>query len=238
MSDTTPAKSSPTTTAEAYAQAAALDAPLNARLATYVQLSRPIVPEIAEAYDRMLARLAVIAQDGTGPCVGEPMPPFVLPDQEGRLVTLEHLTRQGPLVVSFNRGHWCPFCRLQLSALAAINDEVVRLGAATVSIVPEGQAQARRMIAERKLPFSVLSDMDYGYALSLDLLVLVDDALNALYRARGIDLAWFQANSGQFLPIPALFVVGRDGRVIARLVEPDFRRRMEPADILAALRSA
>lgn len=217
--------------------ASTLDGPLNARLDAYVHMTRPLVPEISAAYDRMVdhVRRVLDQAESAGPAVGEEMPAFVLPDHQGRLVALSDLVARGPVVVSLNRGHWCPYCRLQLAALARATDLIVRAGATVVSLMPEPPAQTKRMIAERGLPYPVLSDLDFGYVLSLGLMIPVPEELQQLYLARGIDLARFQDGSGQFLPVAALFVVGTDGRVTARHVDAEFRRRMEPSDILSVL---
>lgn len=230
--------SPPGTLAEAFAMAFRQARPLNERLADYMRLSRPIVPDIAVAYDRMVARLrAADAGDGsTG--VGETLPPFLLPDQDGKLVALETLRARGPVVVSFNRGHWCPYCRMELLELDRIKPELDRMGASVVSVVPEVEQFTSRMIAERGLSFSVLSDVDLAYTLDLGLMCWIGDDVARLYRERGIDLARFQAGDGACLPIPATFVIARSGRVAARFVDPDFRCRMEPADVLSAVAAA
>ena len=90
----------------------------------------------------------------------------------------------------------------------------------------------------RGVPFRVLTDMDLGYALGLGLVFWVGQKIMDMYRGFGIDLAQFQGNGGWFLPIPATLVVGRDGRVKARFVDPDFRHRMRTEDIVEAVRAA
>jgi peroxiredoxin len=154
------------------------------------------------------------------------------------LFGLGELLREGPVVVSFNRGHWCPLCRLELEALAGIHDKAEALGAQIVSIVPERQPFARKIKTDAKVPFPVLSDIDNGYALSLGLAMWVGEEVCGLYASNGVNLPEFNGGSGWFLPIPATFVVGRDGRVIARFVDADFRKRMEVEAVLAALNSA
>jgi len=104
-----------------------------------------------------------------------------------------------------------------------------------VSIVPETAKYARVLQATRGLPFRVLTDLDLGYALSLGLAFWVGEKIMGMYKAFGIDLAQFQGNGGWLLPIPATLVVGRDGRVKARFVDPDFRHRLRMEDILRAV---
>jgi len=164
------------------------------------------------------------------------MPPFLLPDETGRLVSLKSLTDRGPVAVMFYRGHWCPYCRLNVRAVIQAQDRIKALGAQTVAIMPETQAYAEKFKAEAGAPFPVLTDLDNGYALSLNLAIWLGTEIQRLLSYQ--DMASFQGNDGWVLPIPATFVVGRDGLVKARFVDPDFRKRMEIDDLIDALKSA
>jgi peroxiredoxin len=208
---------------------------LNARLRAYRDDSAKRRPEFTKAYDELIARLAALERDEIGPKVGEPLPPFRLPDEQGRLVSLESLVRQGPVVVSFNRGHWCPYCRLDLRALAAVHDRMRGLGARLVSIMPDSGAFTAEYARSNSLPFPVLSDIDLGYALSLGLMFWIGADVQQVYERAGIDLETYHGNAGYFLPMAAKFIVGRDGLVKVRQVDLEFRQRMEPSAILAAL---
>jgi peroxiredoxin len=107
--------------------------------------------------DRLIARLADNGVGVTAPRPGEPMPPFLLPDETGRLVSLPRLLEDGPLVVSFNRGHWCPYCRLNMDALARAETEIASLGAQVVAISPEISAWAAELrLTPRRLSTSSL----------------------------------------------------------------------------------
>lgn len=221
--------------ARAFGEARRMAAPLNDRLAHYAARHREGGGPVPAAYDRLVERLKGAGAGAGAPAVGVPMPDFLLPDDQGRLVALEALLAQGPLVISLNRGHWCSFCRLELACLAEHEEAIGRLGGRVVSIIPERRIFAQRLKAELGLPFPVLSDMDNAYALSLDLMIWVGNELRGLFVELGLDVPGAQANRGWFLPIPATFVIGRGGRILARFVDPDFRRRMEIAPILAAL---
>ena len=164
------------------------------------------------------------------------MPPFLLPDETGRLVSLPSLLANGPVAVMFYRGHWCPYCRLNVRAVIQAQDRITALGAQTVAIMPETQAYARKFKSESNAPFPVLTDLDNGYALSLNLAIWLGTEIQQLLSYQ--DMASFHGNDGWVLPIPATFVVGRDGLVKARFVDPDFRKRMEIEDLIAALKGA
>lgn len=209
--------------------------PMRQRLAAYAEaLVKEGSPFVA-AYDRLVARLAASAVGAAAPAVGEVMPPFLLPDQCGRLVGLAELLDAGPAVVSFNRGPWCPFCRIELSSHLAAEPGLADLGATLVSIMPEPRARTALLAQELGQKLVVLSDVDNGYALSIGLAMWVGDEVIALMRAEGIDLAATRGDDAWMLPLPATFVLDRDGRVLARRVDPDFRTRMDTDEVLAVL---
>lgn len=217
--------------AAAWQEAAQSMAPLQTQLDSYVAASRAIIPDVVAAYDRMVERLVQAGAGGRAPAIGDSLADVLLPDNDGRLVALSSIAAQGPLVVSFNRGHWCPYCRLELLALNRTASRLADAGVRFVSIVPETAEFTQRMIDGNGLSFPVLSDLDHAYALELALAVWTGEELGALYSRRGIDLARFQGNSSGMLPIPATFVLDDDGLVRARFVDPEFRRRM-PVDVI------
>jgi peroxiredoxin len=227
-----------TTIAEAFEHARSMDAPLSERLAAYAQASRHLNAAMADAIDRLVDRLKT-GEIATGaPKVAELMPPFLLPDHTGRLVSLKDLVAAGPVAVSFARGHWCPYCRIAVSALAEIADDAMALGAQIAVIVPDRQTFAARLRAETTAPFPIISDIDNGYALSLGLVFWVGEEMRAHMFARNANPAESQGNDSWFLPVPATFIVGPDGVIKARHVDPDYRTRMEIDSVLEALRQA
>jgi peroxiredoxin len=220
----------------ALAEAERMDAPLDTKNAHYWNVERALLPELETAYETFVARVAAGGGTDAAPQVGSEMPEFLLPDSEGRLVASHRLLERGPLVISFNRGNWCPFCRLELKALAAAHPHIARAGASIVSIVPETACYSAPMQKSYGLPFAVLTDLDLGYALENGLAVSAGAEIKELYLGYGIDLARFQGNEAWFIPAPATFVVGSGGQILARFVDPDFRRRMPISAILEALR--
>jgi peroxiredoxin len=225
------------TLADAFEQICMMDAPLNERLAAYAERLKELNFPFAEAYDTLVARLIAGEIGTTAPALGDVMPPFILPTKSDRLVALEELLAEGPVVVSFNRGHWCPFCRIELRTIASYHREISAHGAEMVSIMPDRQQFVRGLEEETYDALRILTDVDNGYALSLGLVMWLGERLRELMRGRGRHLETYHGNDGWFVPLPATFVVGRDGRVIARFVDPDFRKRMDVDDILTALRS-
>jgi peroxiredoxin len=211
------------------------DTSLNSRLSTYRRESEVRRPEFAKAYDELVERLNVLDQGQVGPRLGELMPRFDLPDESGHLISLSSLLQTSPVVISINRGHWCPYCKLELRSLAAINNEIERLGARVVSIMPDSARFTDAYITNNDLPFPVLSDIDLGYSLSLGLIFWVGAEIQKLYQEVGVELEKYHGNQAYFLPMAAKFIVGCDGLVKARQVNIEFRERMEPEAIITTL---
>jgi peroxiredoxin len=142
------------------------------------------------------------------------------------------------VAITFHRGHWCPWCRISGRALAQVHRDIVAESGQVVAIMPERQKFAAEFKASTRYPFPVLTDLDNGYAMSLNLAIWVGPDLERLLSSFGRPLPDYQGNEAWMLPIPATFVVGTDGRVAARFVDPDFRRRMSIEELLAALKGA
>ena len=234
----------PSMTAQSFAQlleasaqrCRGMDAPLSVRLQAFADDVRTLNPSFADIVDRMVSRLKLSGAGQSAPAPGEPMPPFLLPDQDGRLTNLEDLLSRGPAVISFHRGHWCPYCRLNADALAKIEPEVAARGGQIVAITPELQEFAAELKSDAKASFPILTDINNGYALALNLAIWINDEKRGAMTDAGWDISPYQGNKCWVLPIPATFVVGGDGRVKARFVDPDYRKRMGIDDILTALK--
>jgi peroxiredoxin len=221
---------------QAFERCRDMDAPLGERLAAYAAVSREVFPAYGAAVDRLVTRIRDNGGGLTAPQPGEEMPPFVLPDETGELVSLPSLLLKGPVAVMFHRGHWCPYCRLSLSALVRDRDRIAASGGQVAIITPERQPYGRMFRESMNAPFPVLSDLDNGYALLLNLAVWLGPELTELLSGR--DLPRFHGNDAWMLPIPATFVVDRQGIVRARFIDPDFRTRMDTDALVEALAAA
>lgn len=221
---------------QAFERARDLDGSMTERLDVYADAMRQLHPSYTGIVDRFVNRLREHGAGDTAPKPGEMMPPFILPDEDGRLVSLQALLAQGPAVVTFNRGHWCPYCRISINTLAKAQPRIEALGARMVAIVPESGPFAAEMKFDSNVQFPILSDMDNGYALSLNLAVWLDGEMRHFMSKIGRDLSQYQGNDSWLLPIPATFVVGQDVRIKARFVDPDYRKRMAVDDLIAALK--
>jgi peroxiredoxin len=215
-----------------------LDVPLADRLQAFANEVARLGPHFQTTVDSLVARLADSHAGATAPKVGEPMPGFLLPDEQGRLVRLEALLSEGPVALAFNRGHWCPYCRINVDALARAEGEIAGEHRHIAAIVPDRQRFAAWLKSDAKAPFPVLSDIDNGYATTLGLSIYVGDELKHMMVSSGWDPSVSQGTCNWMLPIPATFIVGTDGIVCARFVDPDYRVRMSIEDMIGALRSA
>jgi peroxiredoxin len=213
------------------------DATLAARLDRYAATLRELNQPFADAVDRLVSRLQSVTAGNEAPKVGEVMPPFLLPDENGHLLALEDLVAKGPLVVAFRRGHWCPYCQLSTEALARIQGPVADSGGSIVVISPENSAHARLLKWRSQAQFPILSDMDNGYALSLGIAIPVGEEMRDFMTRRGRDLATYQGNSAWLLPIPATFVLDHSGVIVMRHVDPDYRVRASVEDIVSHIRA-
>ncbi len=215
-----------------------MDGSLADRLAAYSDAVTRLFPDYADAVDRLVARLEDSRAGANAPGLGEPMPQFVLPDEAGHLVSLDAVLHQGPVAITFHRGHWCPWCRISGRAFAQLPRDIARPGAQVVAVMPERQKFAAEFKADAGSRFPVLTDIDNGYALMLNLAIWIGPDLERLLSSFGRSLPDYQGNESWMLPIPATFVVGTDGRVAARFIDPDFRRRVSIEELIHALETA
>ena len=213
-----------------------LDLSLREQLLAFAETTRRERPEFAAAVDRLVGRLHQYGAGESAPQIGEPMPPFVLPDETAQMVSLDELLNRGPVAVTFHRGHWCPYCRINIKALVLAHKELTADAGQIVAIMPDRQKFAAELKSQSNVPFPILTDMDNGYALSLNLAIWVGAEIQKMMQGR-LDLPAFQGNTSWMLPIPATLVVGRDGLIKARFIDPDYRKRMMIADMIAAMRS-
>src|SRR6266508_1526812 len=223
---------------EAFVRCRDMDASLAERLQAFADAVRRLGPNFQDAVDDLVARLKEHEVGETAPKPGEKMPSFVLPDERGQLVSLEKLLEEGPVAVTFHRGHWCPYCRINTRALAEAQGQIAAEGGRVAAIMPDREHFTAGLKAESDAPFPILTDFDNGYALSLNLAFWVGEEMQDLMSSAGWDVSRSQGSNTWLLPVPATFVVGTDGEVKARFVDPDYRKRMTIEDLLSALRSA
>jgi peroxiredoxin len=212
------------------------DVPLASRLDHIAGKVRSLSRVYHKAVDEFVDRLERSGAGQNAPQVGDIMPAFVLPDDQGHLLSLEKMLETAPVAIAFHRGHWCPYCRLNAVGLAEVEEDIKPVQ--IVAISAETQAYTREIKAEARAHFPFLTDFGNGYALSLNLAIWVDDAMSSLIAGAGWDIPKYHGTEGWIVPIPSVFVVGQDGLIKARHVDPDYRRRLELDDLRAAAKAA
>ena len=230
------AGSAPEDIRQAFARARDLDGSMGERLGSFADAVRLHNPAFAHTVDQFVGRLEEHRVGDSAPKPGDPMPPFALSDENGQMVSLAELIERGPAVVTFHRGHWCPYCRISINTLARAQSRMDALGARMVAIVPEKAPFAAEMKFDSNVRFPILSDMDNGYALSLNLAIWIGGEMREMMVKLKQDLPRYQGNDSWMLPIPATFVVSPDGRIKARFIDPDFRRRAAVEDLIDSLK--
>ena len=220
----------------AFEQARELDGSMAERLNVFADATRKLHSSTAAIIDRLVARLRQHEAGEGAPKPGDVMPTFVLPDENGKLVSLKDLLARGPAVVTFHRGHWCPYCRISISTLVKAQPRIEALGAHMVAIVPDREQFVAEMREDCSVNFPILSDMDNGYAMSLNLAIWVGSEMQEYMTKIGRMLPQYQGNESWTLPIPATFVIGKDGRIKSRFVDPDYRTRMAIEDLTDTLK--
>ena len=168
--------------------------------------------------------------------VGDDAPPFKLKDPGGHEVSSDDLLVRGPLIVSFYRGVWCPYCNMDLQALEAVLPEFQRRGAGLVAISPQMPANSRRSQRENHLHFPILSDPGNNVAAAFGLKFRLPEYLIDVYKnVFKNNLAIVNGDPSWTLPMPARYVIGRDGTVSYAEVNPDYTQRPEPEDLIPIL---
>ena len=223
---------------EAYVEARDMDASLAERLQAFANSVRRLGPHFQETVDKLVARLKEQGVGENAPKPGEPMPHFALPDESGRLVSLDTLLEKGPVAITFHRGYWCPYCRINTRALAQAQGEIAAEGGQVAAIMPDRQHFTTELKTESEAPFPILTDIDNGYAMSLNLAFWVGAEMQEMMTGAGWDVSRSQGSNTWLLPIPATFVVGTDGEVKSRFIDPDYRKRVAVEDLISALKSA
>src|SRR6266481_1976565 len=169
---------------------------------------------------------------------GDKAPLFTLKDPEGHSVSSASLLADGPLVISFYRGVWCPYCNMELQALEAARTEFERLGAKLVAISPQTPVNSRKSVRQNNLGFLILSDTNNDVANAFGLKFALPDYLVELYKNLKNDLPAFNGDPSWTLPMPGRFVIAPDRTIVYAEVNPDYTLRPEPEAMLPALKKA
>ena len=168
--------------------------------------------------------------------VGDRLPSFELKNHRGETVRSEDILKDGPLVISFFRGKWCPYCNIEIKELEAYADKFRDAGARLVVISPQLESAAKATVEEHDLSFDVLIDEHNAYAKELGIAFSLTNELRDVYKGFGIDLPEYNGDDSWELPMPTRLVVDRSGQVVYADINPDYTKRPDPRETLEALR--
>ena len=167
--------------------------------------------------------------------VGDKIENFMLPNHLGKNIELADLLDKGPVVVSFYRGAWCPYCNLELKALNDFLPQFKTKSAQLVAISPQLPDQTLTTAQKNELEFDVLSDVGNKVAQQFGLLFTLDKRIQELYTGFGIDFEHTYGDKTYQLPLPATYVINQEGVITYAFLNEDYTLRAEPSDVMAAL---
>ncbi|APY00115.1 peroxiredoxin-like family protein [Lacinutrix venerupis] len=202
-----------------------------------IEAGRKAKPEFMKGVDEVIAKAKAFKEGQNALKVGDKAPDFTLPNAKGESISLNKLLNKGPVVVTFYRGDWCPYCNLQLRALQAKLNQIHELGANLVAISPQVPDGSLTESEISKMEFIVLSDQNANVASKYGVAWEVPEFLMEHMRIdRGLDLETINNGNANILPIPGTFIIGEDGDVKWNYVNVDYRTRSEPDEIIEALK--
>jgi peroxiredoxin len=167
---------------------------------------------------------------------GAQAPDFTLPDARGNSVRLSHLLTQGPVIIAFYRGVWCPYCHLVLHAYQRALPQLQAGGASLVAISPQTPDHSLLLAEKMKLTFLVLSDAGNQVARQFGLVFAIDEAVRDAHRQVDANLPTFNGDDSWELPMAGTFLVDPSGTVRLAFVDPDFTCRLDPSVMIARLK--
>jgi len=198
-------------------------------------IAKYVPPETQAVHARVIADLKAARFAERVLHAGSKAPSFELNDHKGKAVSSAELLNRGRLVICFFRGRWCPFCVGQLEAMDLIVSQIEQAGASLVAISPQTVQQSFFMVDQHKLRFPLLSDVGNQIARQFGLVYRVPDEQQAIFQRAFVNLPFANGDTSWELPIPATFILDRDGTILYTSADEDYAQRPEPADMLQQL---
>ena len=169
--------------------------------------------------------------------IGQKVENFSLANHNGENIELADLLKKGPVIISFYRGGWCPYCNLELKALNDYLPQFKTQSAQLIAISPQLPDETLSTAQKNDLEFDVLCDVSNKVAEQFGLLFTLDERIQALYTQFGIDFEHYYGDKSFKLPLPATYVINQEGIITYAFLNEDYTLRAEPIDIMAALES-
>jgi peroxiredoxin len=201
------------------------------------QLATQAPPSVVDQIRRHINRLIESGVEKNALPMGAKAPSFTLPDALGRPISLAGLLQQGPVVVTFYRGEWCPYCNLQLHAFQQVLPQIKQLGATLIAISPQTPDHSLSMSQKHELAFPVLSDQGNQVARQFGLVYSVEEDIRTLFKSIGSDIPAFNGDESWEIPLPGTFIIAQDGTIRLTYADADYTHRLEPSALLESLRT-
>ena len=192
-------------------------------------------PQVVALLHKSTAELIASGQAERALKVGDRAPTFKLQDADGNVVDSTQLLAKGPLVLTFYRGVWCPYCNMDLQAIEAAAAGIRELGASLASVSPQTPANSHKSQRDNRLSFPILSDHGGETANAFGIRFRLQDDLIEVYKSFGTDLAVVNGEPSWMLPMPARYVIAQDGIIAYAEINPDYTRRPDPSELLPSL---
>ncbi|MBW4558945.1 MAG: AhpC/TSA family protein [Trichormus sp. ATA11-4-KO1] len=204
------------------------------KVLSYMQSNVPVetLTTISQSTEN-LARAGIVEKSLQ---VGDTVPNFTLPNAKEQAVQIQTLLAHGPVVISFYRGQWCPFCSLELTELQKVLPEIKSLGASLVAISPQTPDHTLSTVEKNNLEFEVLSDVGNKVAKQFGLVYQLSEQVRQVHKGFGIDVSEYNGDTSYELPISATYVVAKNSQIVYAFIDPDYTKRLEPTDILTILK--
>ena len=197
---------------------------------------KTMAPEGAfDAFARSTQELIDSGQAERALKAGDTVPDFVLTDSDRNEVALKDLLAKGPVVLTFYRGVWCPYCNIELKALEEVAEDIRARGATLIAISMQGPADSRKSQKDNGLSFPILTDKYGELADKFGIRWTLQDYVVPIHQGFGVELPRIHGDGQWNLPMPARYVIDTDGTVAYAEVNPDYTRRPEPADLFPVL---
>lgn len=201
------------------------------------EFSNKVDEETVSIIDRASAELENDFKSRKPLKAGNKAPDFTLPSANGESVSLSEKLQEGPVIITFYRGDWCPYCNLELRAYQRILPEIKEAGATLIAISPQTPDSSLSTAEKNDLEFDVLSDVGSKVAQKFGISFKLPDYLQDLYNKLGGSLPQYNGTDDWTLPVPATFVIDRESNIILAHVDTEYQNRLEPSEALGAIKA-
>lgn len=199
------------------------------------ELATQVPQEVLEAFGKSIEDLQKKKIEEKSIKLGEIMPEFLLPNVKNEIINSNEILKNGKMIIAFYRGSWCPYCNLELKILQDHLPKIKDKKATLVAISPQSPDNSLTVVEKHNLTFEVLTDTDNLFAKQLGISFELQDFVLPYYQALGIDLMHFNKNNDNSLPVPAVFVIDQNGKIIYKFVDANYMNRIDIDELLQTL---